>query len=138
MRRALLVLLLGFAALACSGDDDEGSTDVAAFCASLEEAGTTGFLGDLDPTDPAAAEETVERLRQLQDQAPPDVEAEIEILADAAERLSTALADGEADIGEILEQVDDLEDVQEIQAAAERVADFAVEECGIEQGPDAS
>jgi hypothetical protein len=128
VRRTLSLLAALPLAFACSGGEGDGG-DPQAFCASLEEAGTGDFLSDLQPTDPEAAEQVLDRLRDLQDDAPPEVEAEVEVLADALEGLTTAFEEGGGDIGAILEEVDDLEDVQEVQTAADRITEYVRAEC---------
>ena len=70
MRRTLLVLVLSFGALACSGDDGGGGGDLVAFCASLAETGEGDFLTGLQPTDPAALEDARERLQDLKKKFP--------------------------------------------------------------------
>ena len=127
MRRTLVLLAALPLAFACSGDDDEG--DPQAFCDSLEEAGSGDFLADLEPTDPAAADRALDELRDLQEVAPPEVEAEVEILADTFEDLAAAFDEGGGDLGNVLEQVDDIEDVQEVQTAAERIEGYVRTEC---------
>jgi hypothetical protein len=132
VRRALLLLAVLPVAFACASGDDGDGGDPEAFCASLADAGSGDLLQDFQPTDPAAADEVLDELRQLQDEAPPEVEAEVEVLADAVEQLAEAFDEGGGDLGAVLEQVDDLEDVQEVQTAAQRIADYAADQCGVD------
>jgi len=123
---SLAVLPLAFA---CSGDDDEG--DPQAFCADLEDAGSGDFLAGLEPTDPATADRVLDELRDLQEVAPPEVEVEVEVLADKFEELAAAFDEGGGDLGNVVEQFDDFEEVQEVQTAAERIERYVRAECDL-------
>ncbi len=98
----------------------------------MEEAGTGDLFADFQLTDPSAADAVLDELRELQEVAPGEIEAEVEVLADGVEQLAEAFDEGGGDLGAVIEQADDLEDVQEFQTAAERIADYAGEQCGVD------
>ena len=124
-----MLLAVGLAvAVAACGDDPTPSDE--AFCARLTP------IADLDDrlaTDPASLAGDVEDLRRAGAVAPPDIADDVDVLADALDRLSSAAAaapedpDGAVDatLGELQGQVDQLE------ASSAAVADYAAATCGL-------
>jgi hypothetical protein len=56
------------------------------------------------------------------------------VLTAAAEQFSSAFASGGGDLSDLLEQVDDVQNARELSTAAERLADYATEQCDITGG----
>ena len=112
MKRAY-VLVLALAALAlfmgaCSGDSDD---PLAAFC----ETHTDPELEGLDPTNPDDADKLSAAMASMEDNAPEEIKADVTITREGFEAAQSG----------------DVEnfDVEEFQAAAARVEEYAEENC---------
>ena len=117
-------------AFACSSGDDGGG-DPEAFCDTLTGFESDGGFGNLQPTDPEALDDVLDDLHELEDRAPDEIAAEVEVLTDAAEQFAAAMAEGGGDLSDLLEQVDDVQNARELSTAAERLSSYATEQCGL-------
>jgi hypothetical protein len=107
-----IALLLSVVALgACS---DKGGGGLAAFC----ETHTDPALENLDPSDPEGAEKLSAAMEKMEDNAP------AEIKEDVATTRAGYEAAASGDVAAITEI-----DVEEFQAAAQRVQEYAEENC---------
>jgi hypothetical protein len=133
VRRAVLLVAVLPVAFACSSGDDGGG-DTAAFCTTLTGFESDGGFRDLRPTDPGDLDTVLDDLHELEDQAPDEIAAEVEVLTDAAEQFAAAVQTGGGDLSDLLEQVDDVQNARELSTAADRLASYANEQCDLGGG----
>lgn len=137
LRRGLAgVAVLGLALLpACSDDGDSG-----AFCDRLGSTRSLGaILGDLDPSDPAGAEdllqEALEGFRELEADAPGDIRDDVARVRQGVELVIEAVEDHPDDLpaarAAIAQELDQLSGLAQ---AGEALEAYASAECGIDLG----
>ncbi len=132
-RLALLVVGLGVVA-GCSDDGDPadatGSRD--AFCAELRAA-VEADLTVFDPLQPVSPEDTQAAMDRLSDAAPAAIAAEVRLLDESFRAVTEVLDEVDLADPEAAAQIEALElDPEEIAAAQEAVAGYALDECGID------
>lgn len=132
-------MLLAPAVISCGGDD-EGSLDT--WCSVNEQIYAVGDLdAELTSGDPDELRESFAEMRALLDQAakaaPPDVLADSNTVADAADRLHHVLDGVGYDMSAV--EGDAIVDVAAIaaerEAAVERIEAYNARECGLEPPP---
>jgi hypothetical protein len=126
---ALAVALLLMATLGC-GDGTPG------FCEPLRDNADLGELGSaLDEGDLDVASAEAQRLNDLAKEAPVEIRADLEALADAVVQIVDLLADdveGSTDAGDLERRREQLNDeLAELDQRSERVSTWALEECGL-------
>jgi hypothetical protein len=128
----LVALGLGLGA-GCSDDGAEalepGSRE--AFCAELRTA-VEQHLTVFDPLDPVTPGDTTAALQRLAEAAPPELQPDVVLLADAFADVSEVLADVDPADAEAVERLEELDlDEDEIAAAQTAVTDYAADTCAI-------
>lgn len=134
------------AALALLGSACGGGDDTAAFCAAAEEISGLDPTADVDinADDPGAAMaaafgEFSDGLSKLEDSAPSDLKADIQLLNDGIATLSEALEAVDGDLfalaadPEMAARIEAL-DSPEFEEAADNVETTVRDECGFELG----
>ncbi len=145
MRRIALLALAPLLLLAAAcGDDSDGDASGSGVVAEggstedfCEQAEGLGDFGEtIDPTDPGALEEGVDRLEQLAGDAPDEIAGELETLVSAVSGFTSNLAS--ADPTDPEAQLDAVSSLfaeasgEELDDALSAVQDFGQRECGIE------
>ncbi len=140
-RRAVLpwapVVALALLGPASCKQDDGG--DLEAFCTTARgfvERNPAGVFDRYDPADPTAAAELLRseagRLRDWADDAPGEVDGDVEAIAAAAE----ALADGFESPAPSADRVAELEaQFEEVEDASARLTSYVREQCGVDLDP---
>lgn len=133
MRRAVAVMVAGAAALAaCSSSSGGGS--VEAFCESAEALVTIAdpFAGNPDGFDDRL-DELRSGINALADDAPSEIRDDAQTSADGTLKIIKAL-DGVdlTDEDALFEALSAVEIGPEVEAASDRVSDFAMAECGVD------
>lgn len=128
----LLVAVTLPACLAATGCSD-GTPE---FCGSLRADADLDALGTaLDAGDLDLARAEAQRLADLADEAPAEIRPDLSALADSVVDVVDLLADeasGTSDAGEIERRREQLnEDLAEMDRRSQRVATWALEECGL-------
>ena len=114
-----------------------------AFCEPLENTADLSSLGGaLEAVDLDRAASEAQRLRDLADEAPPEIRADLVALADgvvdvvdliATERGASSGPAGAADPGEVERQRDQLTDrLGELDRRSDRISAWAAEQCGLD------
>jgi hypothetical protein len=131
-RLALLVVGLG-AVVGCADDGgpDDGGGSRDAFCAELRTA-VEADLTVFDPLQPVSPEDTRAAMTRLAAAAPPAIASEVQLLAESFTAVTEVLDQVDLADPEAAAQIEALElDPEEIAAAQDAVAAYALEECGI-------
>lgn len=134
MRRlgSLVVVLMLAALAACGGGG--GDSDTEAFCDDAQDF--SDDFENLDPSDAEGLESATDRLEDLADNAPEEIEDDVETLSEAFGGFARAFAD--ADEGDPVAQLEAVQRLfeehsgEEIDEAVSNLQDFAQEECDLE------
>lgn len=120
--------------MGCGGDDSSG--DVDAFCATARQFAVdnpAAVFDRYDPEDPASAatllRDAAASFDAWAEDAPGDVAASIETIADAAEGLALAFEQPTAGGAGVRDQV------EAVEAASARVVTYTREQCGVDLEP---
>jgi hypothetical protein len=154
VRRALLliVLLVGFGAPACSGDDDGASAvttstsvaptsvtpsdpEVAAFCDRLVELDEAGRDEQVDTTDLEDLDRLYDQLDEVAEIAPAEVADDLRLIADGQRFLATGLGEGES-LPESIEEAGAERLDEALDEAYGHVREYLAAECGIAAAPN--
>ncbi len=138
MRRLIIALLLSYASAGAGCSDDGG--DLEAFCATARRFATDNpatVFDRYDPADPASAatllRDAGERLRTWAEDAPGEIDGDVEAIADAADALAAEFESPEAAPDETLRA-----QIEEVEAASPRVLEFTRGECDVDLEPAAT
>jgi hypothetical protein len=126
MRRLLIPLLVASTLLAAcsdSGDDEAAPEEDTEYCQAI--LGIQG-LGVSTNT------EAVELIEELQSVAPPEYEADLELLLTTVSEMAASDPDGQPTAGLVMAQSGDLPKQQEIQQALARLTESAEQDCGFD------
>jgi hypothetical protein len=139
MRAASCVVVAATVLVACSGDDG-GS--VEAFCATARrfaQDNPANVFDQYDPADPTAAADLLRgaavELRAWADEAPGDIDDDVEVIADTADELATAFEAPAPSAERAAELEQQFADVEE---ASGRVTGYAREQCAVDLDPAAT
>ena len=134
VRRSLLVAAAAVAVVGCG---DDGGGDVEAFCATARQFSVDNpaeVFDSYDPEDPASAaallREAAASFERWADDAPGEVEASIETIADAAEDLALAFEEPTAGGAGVRDEV------EAVEAASAQVVTFTRDQCGVDLEPN--
>jgi len=129
-RTSLAAAVVGTLALAACGGSDDASSD-GDVCAELERVAEIAVAGDAATTDgevAAALQDLADALADVVAVAPDEIKADAETFAEA----SATLAGIEEDQLELTEEQAAVINDAETARAADAVAEYATQECGIE------
>jgi hypothetical protein len=133
VRRCLLVAAAA-AVVGCSGDGGRG--DVDAFCATARQFSVdnpAAVFDRYDPEDPASAaallRDAAASFQRWADDAPADVGASIDTIAQAAEDLALAFEEPTVGGAGVRDQV------EAVEAASAEVVAYTREQCGVDLEP---
>ena len=129
-RAYIAAAVVGALALAACGGSDDASSD-GDVCAELERVAEIAVVGDAATTDAEVAtalQDLADALADVAAVAPDDLKADAETFAATAEVLA-GIEEGQAELTD--EQAAVIAD-EDAGRAADAVADYATEECGLE------
>ncbi len=137
MRRLVIVLLLGCASASAGVGCSDDAGDLEAFCATARRFATDNpatVFDRYDPADPASAatllRDAGERLRTWSEDAPGEIDGDVEAIADAADALAEEFESPEAAPDETLRA-----QIEAVEAASPRVLEFTRAECDVDLEP---
>jgi hypothetical protein len=133
-RRAHAPLLLALVVATTACGDDGGSEQ--AFCATARrfvDDNPASVFDRYDPADPASAavllREAGDRMQAWADDAPGEIDGDVQVIADAAEQLAAAFESPSA----AAERIDELEtSFAAVETASARLTAFTQRRCGVD------
>ena len=119
MKRVASCLVIGVLLVACGDDDSSGGGDQEAFCETLASSAEGPDL---------ESEEGIAAFRELIEVAPGEIRGDLDVLADAVERLE-GLDENDPDA---FEEFFTIALDPRVVSATENLEDYAVERCGLD------